>query len=140
MYHSTSCECNSDALELFEVPPTVTTLQDGEWVEHFPVNNIEGNSPIQFEIKGQAEEYLDLSQTYHQVEVKVKTAQGVNLAQDAKLAPVNNFLHSMFSEIDVALNGHVITPGTDTYPYRAYLEKLLSFGKDTKNGQLKAYP
>ena len=33
----------------------------------------------------------------------------------------------MFTEIDVSLNGKIITPGTDTYPYKAYLEKLLTY-------------
>jgi hypothetical protein len=32
--------------------------------------------------------------------------------------PLNNILHSLFSEIDVSLNGKVVTPGTDTYPYK----------------------
>ena len=52
--------------------------------------------------------------------------------------PVNNILHSLFSEIDVSLNGKVVTPGTDTYPYKAYLEKLLSYSPDTFKTQMKA--
>jgi hypothetical protein len=51
---------------------------------------------------------------------------------------VNNILHSLFSEIDVSLNGKVVTPGTDTYPYKAYLEKLLSYSPDTLQTQMKA--
>nr|XP_022311101.1 uncharacterized protein F54H12.2-like [Crassostrea virginica] len=52
--------------------------------------------------------------------------------------PVNNIVHSLFSEIDLSLNGKVITPGTDTYPYKAYLEKLLSYEHNTLNTQMKA--
>jgi hypothetical protein len=52
--------------------------------------------------------------------------------------PVNNILHSLFSEIDVSLNGKVVTPGADTYPYKAYLEKLLSYSPDTLKTQMKA--
>ena len=48
--------------------------------------------------------------------------------------PVNNIVHSLFSEID----GKVSTPGTDTYPYKAYLEKLLSYEHNTLDTQMKA--
>lgn len=54
------------------------------------------------------------------------------------MTPVNNILHSLFTEIDVSLNGKVISPGTDTYPYKAYLEKLLSYKPRTLTTQMKA--
>lgn len=41
-------------------------------------------------------------------------------------------------EIDVSLNGKVISTGTDTYPYKAYLEKLLSYKPRTLTTQMKA--
>ena len=44
----------------------------------------------------------------------------------------------MFTEIDVSLNGKIITPWTDTYPYKAYLEKLLSNEPRTLRTQMKA--
>jgi hypothetical protein len=52
--------------------------------------------------------------------------------------PMNNILHTLFSEINVSLNGKVVTLGTDTYPYKAYLEKLLSYSPDTLKTQMKA--
>ena len=54
------------------------------------------------------------------------------------MAPVNNFFHSMFSSIDLYLNNKLVTSNMDTYPYRAYLENLFSFGSDVKQNQLKA--
>ena len=44
----------------------------------------------------------------------------------------------MFTEIDVSLNGKSITPRTDTYPYKAYLEKLLSYKPRTLETQMRA--
>ena len=95
-------------------------------------------APIEFEIKGQGNEYVDLSQTYVQLLCKFTQDNGTNLANDDPSTPVNNILHSLFSEIDLSLNGKVITTGTDTYPYKAYLEKLLSYEPDTLNTQMKA--
>lgn len=63
-------------------------------------------------------------------------ANGENLEAANMVGPVNNFLHSLFSQVDVSLNGTLITSSTNTYAYRAYLETLLSYGSDTKTSQL----
>ena len=44
----------------------------------------------------------------------------------------------MFSSIDLYLNNKLMTSNTDTYPYRAYIENLFSYGEDIKRNQLKA--
>ena len=54
------------------------------------------------------------------------------------MAPVNNFLHSMFSSVDFYLNSKLISNNSDTYPYRAYIENLLSYNADSKTTHLKA--
>ena len=43
---------------------------------------------------------------------------------------------SLFSQVDVSLNGTFVTPSTNTYPYRAYIKTLLSHGAEAKNSQL----
>ena len=92
-------------------------------------------APIELEIKGQGDEYVDLSQTYVQLLCKFNKDNGTDLTPGT---PVNHIIHFLFSEIDLSLNGKVITPGTDTYPYKAYLEKLLSYEPNTLNTQLKS--
>lgn len=47
-------------------------------------------------------------------------------------APVNNFLHSMFSNVQVELNQKCITPQSSLYNYRSMIERLLNFGVDAK--------
>jgi len=42
----------------------------------------------------------------------------------------------MFSQVDVSLNGALITLSTNNCPYRAVLETLLSYGEDDKTSQL----
>jgi len=42
----------------------------------------------------------------------------------------------MFSEVDISLNGTLITSSTNTYPYRSVLETLLSYCEDAKTSQL----
>ena len=114
---------------------------DSKWIKYYPVSSFlsSDTAPIEFEIKGQGDEYVDLSQTYLQVLCKFTQDNGNNIVADTDISsPVNNIIHSLFSEIDLSINGKVITPGTDTYPYKAYLEKLLSYEPNTLNTQMKA--
>ena len=141
MMHRESCACGTDSLELFKVPPTNVTLEDSKWMEYYPISSTlnSDTAPIEFEIKGQGDEYLELSQTYLQMVCKFTKADGTNLTGGGSTStPVNNIFHSLFSEIDVSLNGKVVTPGTDTYPYKAYLEKLLSYAPKTLETQMRA--
>jgi len=49
---------------------------------------------------------------------------------------VNLLLHSWFSPVNVSLTCTLISNSTNTYPFRAMLETLLSYGSDAKASQL----
>jgi len=72
------------------------------------------------------------------VRAKIVRNNNGDLAADSTSAPVNLLLHSMFSQVDVSLNGTLISSSTNTYPYRSMLETLLSYGEDPKKSQLSA--
>ena len=44
----------------------------------------------------------------------------------------------MFRGIDLYINNKLIKNNSDTYPYRAYLKNLFSYGSNVKDNQLKA--
>ena len=50
---------------------------------------------------------------------------------------VNNIAHSIFKQISVLLNGTLISPQTDTYHYKAYIETLLNYNRDDGETILK---
>ena len=54
------------------------------------------------------------------------------------MAPVNNFLHSLFKQVDVYLNGKQVTPAMGTYAYRAYIETLLNYDVSAKESQFSS--
>ena len=136
--HEQSCECTKSELDLFSVPPTQTSIESGTWAEYHPLSSITDGAPIEFEVSGTGEEYLDLANSHLYIKAKITAANGDNIAADAEVGPVNNFLHSLFSQVDVTLNGTLITSSTNTYPYRAYIEDLLSHGADSKESQMTA--
>ena len=61
-----------------------------------------------------------------------------DLDTDAKVFPINNFFHSMFSSIYLYMSNKLITNNSDMYPYRAYHENVFSYGFDVKDSKLKA--
>ena len=75
---------------------------------------------------GSGDDYLDLANTMLHVQAKVTRADGADLDMADPVGPVNNLLHSLFSQVDVYLKGTLVTPSTNTYAYRAYIETLLS--------------
>ena len=139
MMQSGSCECSKSELDMQTVPPTLTTMKDSQWIDYHPIASLDSyHAPIEFVVPGHTEYYTDLSQTYLYLKFRILRSNGTNLEADKKVAPINNFFHSMFSGIDLYLNNKLVTSNMDTYPYRAYIENLFSFGSDVKDNQLKA--
>jgi hypothetical protein len=131
-----SHECAIEQCDLFSVAPTQTSIQSSTNVDYHPLSSLNDGPNIEFEISGSGGEYLDLSRSYLHVKAKVTQANGADLPNDDDVAPVNNFLHSMFSQVDITLNGTQISSSTNTYAYRAIIETLLSFSTDAKLSQL----
>ena len=132
--HRDSCECSKTELDMFAMPPTMITMQEAQWVEHHPISSLTSSAPIEFEIKGQTEEYIDLNNSYLYLKVKVLRTDDSMVENDDRVAPVNNFMHALFNEVDLYLNNKLVSSSTDTYPYRAYLENL---GKEISQHEIQ---
>ena len=134
--HPQSCEGVKSELDLFAVPPTQRSIDEGQWIEHQPITSLDSGGPIEVVVPGAGDAYIDLANTYLFVRAKIIRGAGTNLADDAPVAPVNNWLHSLFSQVDVYLNDTQVTSSSNTYPFRAYVETLLSYGAEAKKTQL----
>ena len=138
--HPFSKRCDKSEIDLFSVPPTQQSLERGRWIDYAPLSSVENtDSPINFLVTG-TDEYIDLSKTILTVTGKiVKDNESVlDGAAQANVAPVNNFLHSLFKQVDVYLNGKQVTPAMGTYPYRAYIETLLNYDVSAKESQFSS--
>jgi hypothetical protein len=111
-------------------------VEEGQFVEIHPLASLAPNAPIEFAISGNSDEYLDLFNTFLHVRAKVTLPNGDKLPVGSEVAPVNYFLHSLFSQVDVSLNDTMITPSENTYPYRAVIECLMNHGEEAKKGHL----
>ncbi|GFY41809.1 uncharacterized protein F54H12.2 [Trichonephila inaurata madagascariensis] len=129
-------ECVKSEIELFHLPATQTAVERGQWVEFHPLSNVFDGGPVEFHISGSGEEYLDLSQTQLYLKAKIVKSDGSPIEKGAEISPVNLFLHSLFSQVDITLNERLVSNSSNTYPYRSYIETLLNHGIDSKTSQL----
>ena len=137
--HTHSCECLKSELFLFEIPPTQTTIESSHCVQYKPISSLTDDSPIEFVLPGNGEEYIDLAHTMLSLRVSLKATSEIPdtaTAQKKYVGPVNNFMHSLFNQVDVFFNQKPVSPPTNAYAYRAYIETLLNYGPSAKNSHL----
>ena len=139
--HPFSKRCDKSEVDLFRVPPTQQSLERGRWIDYAPLSSVENpNSAITFLIAG-TDEYIDLSKTILTVSGKITKKDGTSKLDSndqSNVAPVNNFLHSLFRQVDVYLNGKQVTPAMGTYAYRSYIETLLNYDVSAKQSQFSS--
>ncbi|XP_034939466.1 uncharacterized protein F54H12.2-like [Chelonus insularis] len=141
--HVPSCECAKTELKLFSVSPIQTTIEGSQLVLYKPIPSLTDNSPIEFVVQCQRDEYIDLAHTMLNSKVKITARHTPMAASDPKagpqpmaVAPINNFMHFMFNQVEVLFNQKCVLPPNSLYVYRAYIKTLLNYGRDAKNSHL----
>ena len=106
-------ESTTSQLDLFSVPPSQTSLDEGSFTEYHPVSILTSTGPIEFTISAKNSYYIDFANNSLYVRASFTAADGANLATDAEIAPECNFLHTLWSQIDAYLN----TRSPELFPY-----------------------
>ena len=122
LVHPSSAESTTSQLDLFSVPPSQTSLEEGSFTKYHPLSVLTSTGPIEFTISAENSNYIDLANSFLYVRASVTTAAGADLAKNVEIAPECNFLHTPWTQVDVYLNGLLVTQSNNNYPYRAYIE------------------
>ena len=136
--HEKSSQCLRSELDIFSLPPTQTAVEQGQWVEYNPVYTYSSSAPLEFIVTGSGDEYIDLQNTLLEIVGCVKESDGTPSTANTAAAPINNTIHSLFSQLDIQLNDVSITSASTTYPYRSYIETHLNYGDEAKHSRLSA--
>ena len=137
--------CTKSELDLESVPPLQIGVVDDYLVRTGPKSGPEGAGPLEFQIPASGDDYLDLSQCYLYLQCRVAKGDGTDIetrkadasaGADDSVGPVNLLFHSLFRQVDLVMNDVLVATSGDTYPYRAYLTTLLSYGQAAKQGWL----
>src|SRR5437868_7847556 len=136
LLHAQSVEATKSELDLFCVPPTQVSIEGGKWVHYKPLSSVQDQSTMEFVVPGRGDEYVDMAHTMLYLQAQITKMDDSVLADDDEVGPVNNWIHSLFSQVDVHLNQKLISPAANTYAYRSYIETLLSYGPAAKQSHL----
>ena len=141
LLHSLSNPAVNSSLDIFSMEQTDVSLSDQFFLDYYPIADLSTNnfSPIEFICTASDNYYVDLSKTRIFVTIKVikgtenlkfTSASDADLKDPAKsdiVAPINNIIHSLFSNIEVYIQDLLVSqPATNNYPYLAYLHKILN--------------
>ena len=134
--------CTKSELDLESVPPLQIGIVNDYLVSTGPKLDPESGGPLEFFFRTSGDDYLDISHCYLYLKCPVINDDGMAIellkadnthSENASMAPVNLRFHSLFRQLDLRqLNYALVATSGDTYPYRAYLVKLLSYGRDAK--------
>jgi hypothetical protein len=124
-------------LDLFSSPLTDISCDACQYERIYSTSEVnEPYGKINFEFSGSGGNYIDLSSSYLYVKGKIVKSDGTALAADNRVGIANLFLHSLFADVQVKLNGKVVDDSGFTYPYMAYNKVLLGSGTGTKATEL----
>lgn len=129
-------EAQPSVLSLFSLPPYQSAVERMYFQEVRSNSQLTGNI-IDMEITGKhGMEYVDLKRSELYVKAKIVKGGGSKLETTDYVGPVNLFLQSMFSQVEVTMQGKLVTSTTSHYPYKAMIQTLLSYGDEAKTSQL----
>ena len=86
-----SCECSKSELDMHSVPPTMTTMQDSQWMNYHPIASFDSyQAPIDFVVPSHTEYYMDFSQSYLYLKCRILKPDGSNVDSGKKVSPMKN--------------------------------------------------
>ena len=128
-------ECISETLDLFSKPYLDTSLDYYYYQEINPTSALsETSNTIQFLVPI-SDDYTDLKDSYIKLKLKLKTHDNKKLgAQTAasSYSIVNQPISSVFSSVNIKLNGHLISDSYACYNYLAFIQSLFSYNGDSR--------
>ena len=128
-----------DNLDIFKAVEVETSVLSGQEIEISPVAPVLADNPIEFVISAEAlDRYIIPNTIRFRGAYKITTDAGAVIEGTENVAAINNAPHSFFKAVNYSINGTQLNDqSTSTYPYRAYLEHLLSFSEHAKSTHLR---
>ena len=129
----------TDRLSIFSPPIQEVGVSKIKYVRHDVKNSLTDSQVLLFQINGTTD-YVDLSRSHLVLSCKVTGKDGGDLPpatapipDGAKIGIINNFLHSIFSSVDLSMSKQLLTKNNGLYPYKAYFDTLLSTSAEAKD-------
>ena len=122
-------------LDFFKLPNTQTSIVRSQYVDHRQINQLNDIGPFDFLIPG-GSDYVDLSRTNLGLKIKIVDKAGADIPAATEVGIVNALLHTLWSQIDVYLNGVLVSTNSTNYPYVSMLKLLTENNEGAKKTRL----
>ncbi|XP_069092726.1 uncharacterized protein F54H12.2-like [Pleurodeles waltl] len=134
--HCASGECTKSELDLFSLKPTQTSIENSFFMEVSPLATLTPLPPIEIFVLRSTDMYLELNNTLLHIVCKITKANGTNIEDDAKVAPISYPVATMFNQVDINLGDRLVTQSDNMYSYRSYIESILNYNRKAGDTQL----
>ena len=83
---------------------------------------------MDLQVKATGSQYLVLQHSRLYVKAKIIKEDLGNVIDEDKVSPINLWLQSMFSQMDVYFQQKLVIISSMNHPYKSYLDVLLNYG------------
>ena len=135
-------ELASSSFDLFSYPEVETGVKKSFLQTFRPISSTTSKGPFTFDIPADPDKFTDAeSIRLHGAMRIISHNAGVytKLAPDEKVSTINNIFNSLWSSVNIQLNGTEITdPSSRWYAYKSYFENNLSYSTSSKESILSS--
>ena len=137
MVQVTNLQCSAIKTEcdIFALNPVQNTVLDTIVSTTSPVSILSETGPIEIIIPPTSD-YFDLSNTILYLTGKLVKLDGTALSSSDNSTLVNLPAQSIFEKITVSFNNKIVSTNPN-YSYRSYIETILNFSSEAKDGHLR---
>ena len=133
--HEGSEECSVSPLEWFDIPPTQTAVERSYDVEFLPTSALQEGGVVEFYCPATTEDYIDLKNSRLYVRARIVRSNGTEMEANERVAPVNNLLQSMWSNVELLVNDRLVTHSNNVHSYVSILSHLLHDSNEMLNSE-----
>ena len=138
LLHQASPSCSLSQTNFFELPPTQLAIEKSYITTINPVTSVNSTNsastqPIDFRVTSSSELFVDPSKIDLYLKGRILPKDNADFEATDEVYPINTILHTLFKSVEVSLNNVAISNSQGDYSIRAFLEKLLSFNRDSKS-------
>ena len=128
--------------DIYALPAVQTTVESTIVTEHRPISVLNSGGHIEFLITTGINEYIIPKDTLLFVKLRVLLNKAdkteVKETDWNNVSIINNFLNSLWQQIDIAIGDTQTTVSLQTYSWKSYFENSLGYSDDSKKAFLSA--
>ncbi len=128
--------------DLYALPPVQTSVESTVQTEHRPLSALNSGGHIEFAIPTSVNEYIIPKEILLNVQLRIilsKTDKSEVVANDwNNVSIVNNFMNSLWRQVDFFIGDTQITTSLQTYSIKSYVETMIGFSNNCKKSFLSS--